>query len=355
MSYKTLIINLGSTSTKIAVYIDLEEEFKISINHSQDELKEFHDIWDQTDFRKEKILKALEEKGYAISDFNGISCRGGNVKPVPGGIYLLNKEMVADMRSEKYGAHPTNVGNIIAYELGKQAGIPVIIADPPVTDELCELARYSGVKEISRMSSFHALNQKRTARKISKDLGREYTDLNLIVVHLGGGISVAAHENGRIIDVNNALDGDGPFSPERAGTVPAGDIIRMCFSGKYSEKEMIKKIKGSGGLMSYLGTNSGLEVEDKIQNGDYYALEVYEAMAYFVSKEIGAAAAVLKGKVDGIVLTGSLAYSERLINWIKDRTVFIAPIYLCPGENEMISLAENALRYLTGEEQPKQY
>lgn len=355
MDYKMLIINLGSTSTKIAVYENLEEKFKESINHSQNELNKFQDIWEQKDFRKEKILNALKENGYSMGDFKCIACRGGNVKPIPGGTYVVNAEMIADIRSEKYGVHPTGVGNIIAFELGQEYGIPVVTADPPVTDELCSLARYSGVKEIPRISSFHALNQKRTGRKIAAELGKQYTDVNLIVVHLGGGISVGAHEKGFVIDVNNALDGEGPFSPERAGTVPAGDLIRMCFSGKYTEKDMIKKVKGNGGLMSYLGTNSGLEVEKRIKNGDQYAKEVFEAMAYKVSKEIGAASAALKGKADAIVLTGSLAYSERLVSWIKERTGFIAPISLCPGENEMVSLAENALRYLKGGEKAKSY
>lgn len=355
MEYKMLIINLGSTSTKIAVYMDLTEQFKVSINHSQHELSEFQDIWEQKSFRKEKILNTLKENGYTLKEFNCIACRGGNVKPIPGGTYLVNAEMIADIRSEKYGVHPTGVGNIIAYELGNEFSLPVITADPPVTDELCNLARYSGIKEISRISSGHALNQKRTARKIASELGKEYTDMNLVVVHLGGGISVGAHEKGRMIDFNNALDGDGPFSPERAGTVPVGSLIKMCFSGEYTEKDMIKKIKGNGGLMSYLGTNSGIEVEERIKNEDSYAQEVFEAMAFQVSKEIAGAAAVLKGKVDAIVLTGSLAYSKRLTNWIKERTGFIASIYLCPGENEMISLAENALRYLRGEEEVKKY
>lgn len=355
MSARILIINLGSTSTKVAVYDDLVETFRESINHSNEELSEFDDIWDQTDFRKNKIAEVLNKNNFDLKHFNAISCRGGTVKPVPGGIYILNEEMIKDMRSEKYGAHPTNVGNLIVYELGKEYGIPVVIADPPMTDELCDLARYSGMNDIARMSSFHALNQKRTARKISEKMGVPYEDLNLIVVHLGGGISVAAHEKGRIIDVNNALDGDGPFSPERAGTVPAGDLIRMCYSKKHTEKEMIKKIKGNGGLMSYLGTNSGLEVEERIKSGDKKAKEVFEAMAYQVSKEIGAMACVLKGKVDGIVLTGSLAFSERLVDWIEERVKYIAPLYVNAGENEMLSLAENALRFLNKEEEPKTY
>jgi len=355
MEYKMLIINLGSTSTKIAVFFNLNVKHMVSINHSQDELSQFKSIWDQKSFRKEKILNTLKENGYDLKEFHCIACRGGNVRPIPGGTYMVNEKMLADIRSEKYGVHPTGVGNIIAYELGKDYSIPVITADPPVTDELCNLARYSGIKEITRISSGHALNQKRTGRKIAAELGRKYEDLNLIVIHLGGGISIGAHEKGRMVDFNNALDGEGPFSPERAGTLPTGDVIKMCFSGKYTESEMIKKVKGDGGLMSYLGTNSGLEVEEKIKNGDNYALEVFEAMAYQVSKAIGAAAAVLKGKADAIILTGSLAHSERLTNWIKDRTSFIAPIYICPGENEMISLAENALRYLRFEVEANQY
>lgn len=355
MAYQNLIINLGSTSTKVAVYRDTEEVLKCSISHSQDELGQFASIWDQQDFRTGKILDTLTENGYNMTDFDGISCRGGNVKPIPGGIYLLNEEMVEDMRSEKYGVHPTNVGNVIAYRLGQQHDVPVIIVDPPVTDELCDLARLSGVKDIPRMSSFHALNQKRTARNLARDLEMAYEDMNAIVVHLGGGISVAAHEKGMIIDVNNALDGDGPFSPERAGTVPAGDLIRMCYSGQYSEAEMIQKVRGGGGLMSYLGTNSGLEVEKRIDQGDGEALLVYEAMAYHVAKEIGAASTVLKGRVDAIALTGSLAYSDRLTGWLKERVEQIAPVHLMPGENEMLSLAEGALRYLSGEESPKTY
>jgi len=355
MKYRILVLNLGSTSTKIAVYENLEEEFKASINHSQDELNKFKDIWEQKDFRKGKIADTLKEKGCKLKDFNCIACRGGNIRSVPGGTYFVDDAMLEDIRSGKYGIHPSSVGNIIAYELGKEFSIPVITADPPVTDEFCSLARYSGVKEIPRISSGHALNQKRTGRKVAAELGKKYEDLNLIIVHMGGGISVGAHKKGVMIDMNNALDGEGPFSPERAGTVPAGDLIRMCFSGKYTESEMIKKVKGNGGLMSHLGTNSGLEVEDRIKKGDKHALEVFEAMAFQVSKEIGGAATVLKGRVDAILLTGSLAYSERLVSWIKERTGFIAPIYISPGENEMVALAESALRFLKGEESAKKY
>lgn len=355
MVKRTLIINFGSTSTKIAVFENAKEVFKESISHSTEELSAFPDVWDQAEFREEKILSTLKEKNIELESLDGIAVRGGALKPIPSGVYVLNEEMIADMRSGKYGEHPSNIGNKLAYMLGQKLGIPAIVADPPVTDEMCTLAKYSGIKGLDRVSSFHALNHKRTARKLAKELGTEYEKLNLIVIHMGGGVSVGAHEKGLVIDVNNSLDGDGPFSPERAGTVAASDVINMCFSGKYTRKDMFKMVKGNGGLMSYLNTNSGIEVEKRIDNGDEYALEVYEAMAYHIAKDIGAAATVLKGKVDAILLIGNLAYSERLVNWVKERVGFLAPIYVKPGENEMLSLAENSLRFLNGEVEAKKY
>lgn len=355
MAYKIFIINLGSTSTKLAIYQDLEEKDRIIINHPTEELKKFENIWDQEEYRKEKIMAALEENNYKLEEFDAISCRGGNIKPVPGGVYVLNDEMIKDMRNGKYGVHPTNVGNAIAYKLGQKAKKEVIIADPPVTDEFDDLARFSGLKEIERISSFQALNQKRTARKLSQDLHRNYEEINLIIVHFGGGISVAAHKKGRVVEVNNALDGGGPFGPERAGSLPVGDLIKMCFSGKYNEEEMMKKVRGGGGLVSYLGTSNGLKVEKMIEIGDEYALKVFEAMAYQTAREIGAAAAVLKGEVDAVAFTGGFAHSERLINLLKEWISFIADIYVYPGENEMLSLAENTYKYLSGEVEAEEY
>ncbi len=355
MVYKIFITNLGSTSTKIAIYENLEEKDRIVINHPTEELKKFDSIWDQEDYRKEKILQAVKENNYELGEFDAFSCRGGNVKPVPGGIYILNDEMIKDMRSGKYGVHPTNVGNAIAYDLGQKANKPVVIADPPVTDEFDDLARFSGIKDIERISSFHALNQKRTARKLSRDLNKNYEDINLIVIHLGGGISVAAHRKGRVVEVNNALDGGGPFGPERAGSLPVGDLIKMCFSGRYNQQEMMKKIRGGGGLVSYLGTSNGIEIEKMIEEGNKYALKVFEAMAYQIAREIGAAAAVLKGEVEAVIFTGGYANSERLINLLKDWIAFIADIYIYPGENEMLSLAENTYKYLSGEVEAKKY
>jgi butyrate kinase len=222
-------------------------------------------------------------------------------------------------------------------------------------DELEDIARISGMPEISRISIFHALNQKAVARRTARDMGKSYDDMNLIVAHLGGGISVGAHEKGRVIDVNNALDGDGPFSPERSGGLPVGDLARLCFSGKYTYSEIRKKISGSGGLVAYLGTNDGREVSKRIEQGDHQAAIIYEAMAYQIAKEIGSCAAVLKGRVDGIILTGGIAYDRRFTKWIEDRVKFIAPVILCPGEDEMSALSEGALRILNGEEEAHIY
>jgi butyrate kinase len=286
---------------------------------------------------------------------DAIACRGGNVRPIPGGIYRICDGMIRDMKSGVYGKHPTNVGGLVAFDLGREFDIPVFTLDPPMTDELCTSARYSGIPHLERQSSFHALNQKATARKISAEIGRPYQELNLIVVHLGGGISVGAHRKGKIIDVNNALDGDGPFSPERAGSLPAGDLVKMCFSGKYGEDEILRLLTGGGGLVAYLGTTDAVEIERRIAEGDRKAEEIFEAMAYQVAKEIGACAAVLEGEVDVIALTGSLVYSKILMASLKRKISFIAPIHLNPGENEMLALAEGVMRYFNQEERLSAY
>lgn len=352
---RILVFNLGSTSTKIAVFEDGAALFKESIKHSMEKVKMFRDIWEQYDYRKNVILNVLKDKNIELASICAIASRGGNTKLIPSGIYIINKKMIMDMRSRKYGVHPTNVGCAIAFDIGNALGIPVLTVDPPVTDEFCKLARYSGVAIINRVSSFHALNSKATAKKIAYKIGEKYEEINMIVVHLGGGISVSAHEKGKAIDVNNSLDGDGPFSPERAGSLPTRDLVKLCFSGKYTENEILQMLTGKGGLVSYLGTSNCQEVEERINKGDKKAEEVYEAMAYRVSKEIGSAAAVLKGNVEVIALTGSLANSERFVNYLNERVSFIAPIHLCPGENEMEALAEGTFRYLNGEENARTY
>lgn len=355
MSNKVLVINLGSTSTKVAVYDSGEELFKENILHSGEELAACPDIMDQKDLRKDSILNLLDNHKLDLHDLNCVISRGGVCKPIKSGIYYLSGQMLEDVKSCRYGIHATSVGCIIASEIGEEYNIPAITANPSTVDEFCTFARYTGVKEWPNVSKFHALNQKAIAQRYSKEINKSYDSLKLIVLHLGGGFSIAAHEKGLIIDVNNGLDGTGPFSPERAGTLPIGDVIHACYNSGLSEDEMMYKIKGGGGLMSHLGTNSGLEVEERINNGDKHAEEVYEAMAYHISKEIGGAAAVLKGEVDAIIFTGSLSYSERLIGWIKERISFIGPIVLMPGENEMLSLAENAFKFLNGEENISNY
>ena len=352
---KILIINPGSTSTKIGIHCNGEMKVNVSVKHDDDELRKFPTIWDQYDFRREAIFKVLKENELTMGEIDAITCRGGNVRPLPGGIYQVCQKMIEDMKSGVFGGHPINVGGLVAFDLGNQFNIPVLTADPPMTDELCTSARYSGIPQIARQSSFHALNQKATARKIAAELGRKYQDVNLIVTHLGGGISVGAHRKGKIIDVNNALDGDGPFSPERAGSLPAGDLVKLCFSGDYTKAEVLKLLTGNGGLYAYLGTTNVIEIEKRIVAGDQKAAEVFEAMIYQVAKEIGASAAVLEGKVDAIALTGSLVYSQRLLESLTAKISFIAPIYLNPGENEMEALADAALRYFNKEEELSVY
>jgi len=350
-SKKILIINPGSTSTKVALYETDRMVFNQSVGHSAEELKAFKTIWDQYDFRRAAILQVLEQHQVALTELDAIACRGGNCKAIPGGVYHINAAMVADQRSGVYGRHPANVVNLVAYDLGKELDLPVFTVDVPNTDEMSPLAQYTGIPSIRRRSSFHALNQKATAKKVSARLGKSYDETNLIVVHLGGGISVGAHQRGKIVDVNNALDGDGPFSPERAGAVPTSDLVKLCFSGQYTEDQVLRLLTGGGGLIAHLGTTSGIEIEQKIAEGNEKFAEVYDAMAYQVAKDVGACAAVLEGKVDAIALTGSLVHSKTLMHNLLKRISFIAPIELVPGENEMEALGEGVMRYFNGEEE----
>lgn len=353
--YRILITNGGSTSTKIAVRENHEVLLSVSVKHTTKELEQYQTIWDQYDYRKQAVLKVLEEADIKLDSLDALVTRGGNMRAVEGGIYEIGEQMLEDMKSGLYGSHPCSVCNQIAYDMGKELGIPALVVDPPMTDELCSEARFSGSAAIQRISSFHALNQKATARKICGKMGKAYEDTDMIVVHLGGGISVGAHKKGCVIDVNNALDGDGPFSPERSGDLPVGALIRLCYSGQYTCQEMLRQINGRGGLVSYLGTADCLEVEQCIKEGDELAEAIYRAMAYQVAKAIGGAAAVLCGHVEAIAFTGSLAFSECFIGLIKERIEFIAPVYLYPGENEMEALGDGCLRYLTGQEAKKVY
>lgn len=350
-----LVINPGSTSTKVAIFSGDQCTVSTTLRHSAEELSKFRDIAEQYDFRRKAILDFVRDKGFDLAKFTAVVARGGTVKPIPSGAYKITAEFVADANSGAYGKHATNVGCAIAHDLGEELKIPALTLDPPVSDELCDEARFSGIPQIARVSSYHALNQKAILRRLAADLGKKPEEIDAIVVHLGGGISVGAHRHGRTIDVNNALDGDGPFSPERAGSLPVGDLIDLCFSSKYSRDEMRKLISGKGGLVAYLGTTDGLEIDKRIAAGDQTARKTIEAMAYQVAKEIGAAACVLSGKAEAIAFTGGLANWTYLVDLLKARVQFLAPIYVYPGEDEIGSLAAGALRVLRGEEKAKSY
>lgn len=352
---RLLVINPGSTSTKIAVFDNENIIFEETLRHSVDELSKYEKIYDQYEFRKDIILKSLDKNNIDIKSLKAVVGRGGLLKPIEGGTYEVNEEMLKDLERGFLGEHASNLGGILAYEISKEIGGKSFIVDPVVVDEMQDVARISGIKAIERKSIFHALNQKAVARRHAKTLGKKYEDLNLIVVHLGGGISVGAHRKGKVIDVSNALDGEGPFSPERAGGLPVGDLIKLCYSGKYTHEEVKKMIKGNGGLVSYLNTNDAREVSERISNGDKYAELIYYAMAYQVAKEVGACAAALKGQVDGILLTGGIAHDKLFTSWIEDRVNFISQVYIYPGEDELTALAEGGLRVLREEEVAKQY
>ncbi|KUP07345.1 butyrate kinase [Bacillus coahuilensis m2-6] len=353
--FRILVINPGSTSTKIGVFDNDDVVFEKTLRHDSDEINQYPSIIDQYEFRKTTILHALDEEGINVSKLSAVCGRGGLLRPIEGGTYEVNEQMLQDLRKGYSGQHASNLGGIIANEIAGALNIPSFIVDPVVVDELSDVARVSGFSLIERKSIFHALNQKAVARRVAKELNKSYEELNLIVTHMGGGITVGAHKGGKVIDVNNGLHGDGPFSPERAGTVPAGDLVDLCFSGDFYREEIMKKLVGQGGLVGYLGTNDAIQVEKRIEKGDEKAKLVYDAMAYQVAKEIGSASAVLQGQVDAIILTGGLAYGKDFVSTIVQQVSWIADVMVKPGENELQALAEGALRVLTGEEKAKVY
>jgi len=351
-----LAINPGSTSTKIAVYKNLRPVFQKSLRHGLEDLHNFNRVTEQFEFRKDIILRELAAADIDVNEIELVSGRGGFLKPISSGVYEVNERMLEDLRNNLMGEHASNLGGILAHEIAKNIkGAKAYISDPVVVDEFEELARYSGHPDFPRVSIFHALNQKAIARNHAKNIGRNYEDLNLIVAHLGGGISVGVHNKGKVIDANQALDGEGPFSPERSGTLPVGKVIDACFSGNYSKEELRSKVVGKGGLVAYLGTNSAQDIEAMIAQGNERARLAYEAMAYQVAKEIGACSTVLKGMVDSILLTGGIAYNDLFIQYLTFRIAWIAPVRVYPGEDEMRTLAHNALMVYSGEIEPKIY
>jgi butyrate kinase len=356
MSYKILVINPGSTSTKIGVYEDETQLFEKTLRHPTEEIAKYASIVDQKDFRMNMILDMLKENQFDVKTLDVVVGRGGLLKPIPGGTYAVSDELLKDLIAGVQGEHASNLGGILAREIGDSIGVPSYIVDPVVVDELGDVARLSGVPELPRISIFHALNQKAVAKRYAKEHGVPYESLNLVIAHMGGGCSVGAHAAGKVIDVNNTLDGDGPFSPERSGGVPAGALIKLCFSGKYSEQEVYKKINGKGGMNAYLGTNDMRDVQKKaFEEGDAQAKLVFDAFTYQVAKDIGSMAAVLKGKVDQIILTGGISYSPAVVDAIKERVEFISGVTVYPGEDELLALTQGALRVLNGEEEAKVY
>ena len=355
MSIKSLIINPGSTSTKIGVFEDETLLFEETLRHSTEEISQYASIVDQKDFRKKIITDLLAEKNFDVKELGVVVGRGGMLKPIPGGTYAVTDELLHDLKIGKQGQHASNLGGILAREIGDEIGVPSFIVDPVVVDELEDVARFSGVPELPRTSVFHALNQKAVAKRYAKETGKPYDTLRLIVVHMGGGVSVGAHLNGRIVDVFNALDGDGAFSPERAGAVPSGALIKMSFSGQYTEKEVYSKIVGKGGFNAYLGTNDMRTVNKMVDEGDTKAAEVREAFMYQIAKDMGSMACVLEGKVDQIIVTGGIAYNQLVIDYLKEKAGFIAPFTVYPGEDELLALVQGALRVLNGEEKAMEY
>lgn len=350
MGVLSLIINPGSTSTKIGVFEDETLLFDETLRHKTEEIAQYDSIIDQREFRKNIIVNFLKEKNFDISSLSMVVGRGGLLKPIPSGTYEVSDALLKDLEIGVQGQHASNLGGILAKEIADTIGVPAYIVDPVVVDELVPEARISGVPEIPRISIFHALNQKAVAKRYAKETGKPYDSMNLIVVHLGGGVSVGAHKNGKVIDIFNALDGDGAFSPERAGAVPTGALVKMCFSGKYTEKEVYKKLVGNGGFNAYLGSNDMRDVEKLVHDGDENALLLRTAFIFQLAKDIGSMATVLKGKVDRIIVTGGIAHDEEVVSELKERCEWIAPFTVYPGEDELLALAQGGLRVLNGEE-----
>lgn len=349
-----LTINPGSTSTKVAVFRDEAVLHQISLEHTEEELKRYEEISDQKPMREAAIKAWLAEVGVALTDLNVIVTRGGMVRPIPTGTYRVTDLMVEDLRQGYTGVHASNLAAQIGSDLAKEAGIQAYIVDPVSSDEMEDVARISGLPDIVRRSSSHYLNMKSVLRRVCQERAFDITKDNFVVAHLGGGITVAPQRAGQVIDTNNANEG-GPFSPERAGSLPVADLVKMAYSGEYTEKELTRRIIGKGGLSAYLGTNDARKVEAMIEAGDKKAELIYRAMAYQIAKEIGAMSTALAGKVRAIIITGGLAYSKMLMDWIQDHVSFIAEVIVEPGEDEMKALAEAGLRILRNEETAKDY
>jgi butyrate kinase len=350
-----LVINPGSTSTKVGLYHNDTISWEVTVRHPREEILKYKAVTEQFTYRKNAILRILTEKNFDMSQLKAVCGRGGLLKPVSGGTYEINSLMLNDLKEAKYGSHASNLGAIISFEIANELNIKSYIVDPVVVDELSDIARYTGISHIKRRSIFHALNQKAIARKYASDIGSNYNDLKLIIAHLGGGITIGTHLNGKVIDVNNGLDGEGPFSPERAGTVPAGDLVELCFSGEYTKDQIKRMITGNGGLVSYFNSSNTIQLEELALNGDKTAEGILDAMCYQISKTIAANSIPLLGQVDAILITGGLAFSNYITNKIITNVSWISNVTIYPGENELLALGEGAARVVNGFEEAKIY
>lgn len=351
--YKSLALNFGSTSSKVAYFENDQMRIKETLSHSQTDLDQFNSFWDQEEYRSNVIHEFMNRHKINVDEIDVFVCWGGHCEPVSGGVYLINDKFLNEVKSMKYGHHPGDLAPFVAKRLAKDIKLAITV-DPPTIDEFQPLARYTGLPEISRKSRMQTLNQKAVARKYAQDIGKTYEELNLIVTHMGGGISVVVHENGKMIDANNGLDGEGPYASNRSGTIPAKDLVELCFSKKYSEDEIKKLITGQGGLIAHLNESDTRNIERCINEGNHHAKEVYDGMIYQIAKQIGASAAVLCGKVDAILLTGGIANSAYVVDALNRYVSFIAPIKAYPGELEMESLGHSAYRVMMNEESIKE-
>ncbi|MFZ4570296.1 MAG: butyrate kinase [Bacteroidales bacterium] len=352
---RVIAVNPGSTSTKIAVFQNDKAVFLKTIKHTSEDLAPFHKITDQFQFRKNIIIQQLTEAGINLEQVRAVVGRGGVLKPIASGVYEVNESMIHDLIHAET-EHASNLGGLIAHDLVRNIpGARAYIADPVVVDELEPLARIAGHPLFKRISIFHALNQKAIAREYARAVQKRYEDINLIVAHLGGGATVGAHKKGKVIDVNQGVDGEGPFSPERSGTLPVNQLIKICFGGEYDLRQIKKMVTGEGGLVAYLGTNNAAEVEERVKAGDEYAKLIYQAMAYQVAKMIGEMYTVLKCECEAILITGGVAYDKMFVSWIHERVYKLAPVQIYPGEDEMRALAQNGIMVLKGDITPTVY
>jgi butyrate kinase len=353
-SGRVLAIDPGSTSTKFGVYTRGGAEWVGEIRHSDVELAPFRgqSSFAQREFRMAPLRSALKAAGYSPQSFAAVAGRGGLLPPMACGTYLVDNAMIEELRLARRGEHPCNLGAVLALEIAREAGVNAYIVDPVTVDEWQKCARLSGLPQIERSPIGHALNTKAVAKRFAQEQRRPYDSLRLVVLHLGSGITVSAHRDGRMIDSNNSPE-EGPFGPDRTGWLPVRQLIRLCFSGKHTEKQLDRLAFGEGGLFAYLGTRDLMEVERRIDAGDTQAAQIFDAMAYQIAKEAGAMAAVLQGKVDAVLFTGGMAHSQRLVSRLREYLAWIAPVHVYPGEDELQALAAGVFRVLDGEEAAK--